>query len=68
MPTRFCHAQGLPILIILDDLLNVAYSRKVCDLFTKGSHHRILSHFNYTKSISSRQAPQRHITQCQISK
>jgi ABC-type phosphate transport system ATPase subunit len=29
MPTRFGHAQGLPSLIILDDLLNEAYSREV---------------------------------------
>jgi len=27
-------------LIILDDLLNDAYSQDVCDLFTKRSHHR----------------------------
>jgi hypothetical protein len=42
MPTRFDHAQGLRSLIILDDLLNEAYSGIVCDLFTKGSHHRNL--------------------------
>jgi hypothetical protein len=29
--------------MILDDLLNEAYSRKVCDLFTKGSHHHNVS-------------------------
>jgi hypothetical protein len=28
---------------VLDDLLNKVYSRAVCDLFTKGSHHRNLS-------------------------
>jgi hypothetical protein len=43
MSTRFGHAQGLPSLIIFDDLLNEVYSREVCDLFTKGSHHRNLN-------------------------
>jgi len=26
--------------VIRDDLLNGVYSKQVCDLFTKGSHHR----------------------------
>ena len=30
-------------LVVLDNLLNEAYSREVCDLFTKGSHHRDIS-------------------------
>ena len=29
--------------MILVDLLNVVYSEQVCDLFTKGSHHRNIS-------------------------
>jgi ABC-type dipeptide/oligopeptide/nickel transport system ATPase subunit len=33
-------AYGRPSLLILDDLLNQVYSSQVCDLFTKGSHHR----------------------------
>ena len=32
-----------PCLIILDDLLNEAYSGEVCKLFTKGSHHPNIS-------------------------
>jgi ABC-type dipeptide/oligopeptide/nickel transport system ATPase subunit len=51
MPTRFGHAQGLPCLIILDDLLDEAYSREVCDLFTKGSHHRNLSVILITQNL-----------------
>jgi hypothetical protein len=43
VPENFENAQGKPCLFILDDLLNEAYSRVVCDLFTKGSHHRNLS-------------------------
>ena len=40
---NFGNAQGKPSLLILDDLLNEAYSDAVCDLFTKGSHHRNVS-------------------------
>ena len=36
----FENAHGRPCLIILNDLLNVAYSKEVCDLFTKCIHHR----------------------------
>jgi len=31
---------GRPRLVILDDLLNDVYSKQVCDMFTRGSHHR----------------------------
>jgi hypothetical protein len=40
---NFENAQGLPCLFILDVLLNDVFSRAVCDLFTKGSHHRNVS-------------------------
>jgi len=43
LPENFRNAQGEPSLIILDDLLNQLYLRDVCDLFTKGSHHRNIS-------------------------
>jgi hypothetical protein len=43
VPENFENPRGLPCLFVLDDLLNEAYSRAVCDLFTKGSHHRNLS-------------------------
>ena len=39
----FENARGRPCLVILDDLLNDVYSKQVCDLFTKGSHHRNIS-------------------------
>jgi len=39
----FHNAKDKPCLIILDDLLNEAYTKDVCDLFTKGSHHRNVS-------------------------
>ena len=43
LPEHFGNARGEPSLIILDDLLNQVYGREVCDLFTKGSHHRNIS-------------------------
>jgi ABC-type dipeptide/oligopeptide/nickel transport system ATPase subunit len=43
LPTSISNPQGRPSLIIFDDLLNEVYSTQVCDLFTKGSHHRNIS-------------------------
>jgi hypothetical protein len=43
VPENVENPKGLPCLFLLDDLLNDVYSRAVCDLFTKGSHHRNLS-------------------------
>jgi hypothetical protein len=48
LPEDFGDARGKPRLFILDDLLNQAYSETVCDLFTKGSHHRNVSVFLLT--------------------
>ena len=38
-------------LIILDDLLNDAYSKDVCDQFTKGSHHRNITVILITQNL-----------------
>jgi len=43
VPADIAKARGSPCLVILDDLLNDVYSKQVCDLFTKGSHHRNIS-------------------------
>jgi hypothetical protein len=40
-----------PKLIFLDDLLNEAYSREVCDLFMKDGHHRNLSVILITQNL-----------------
>jgi hypothetical protein len=40
---EFENERGEPRLIILDDLLNNVYYKYVCDIFTKGSHHRNIS-------------------------
>jgi hypothetical protein len=49
IPTEIGKATGG--LIIIDDLLNEAYSRQVCDLFTNGSHHRNLSVILITQNL-----------------
>ena len=43
VPDNFANADNKPRLIILDVLLNEAYSGEVCKLFTKGTHHRNIS-------------------------
>jgi len=51
LPDSYGNARVEPSLIILDDLLNEAYGRNVCDLFTKGSHHRNISVVLLTQNI-----------------
>ena len=51
LPEIFENARGLPCLFILDDLLNEVFSRAVCDLFTKGSHHRNLNVILITRTF-----------------
>ena len=50
VPNLHSH-EGEPTLIILDDLLHEAYSKDVCDLFTKGSHHRNISVILITQNL-----------------
>ena len=51
VPDNFVNKNGKPCLIILDDLLDVAYSKEVCNLFTKGSLHRNISVILITKNL-----------------
>jgi hypothetical protein len=51
VPENFENPQGRPCLFILDDLLNEVYSRVVCELFTKGNHHRNLSVILITQNV-----------------
>ena len=51
LPENNSNALGEPPLIILDDLLNEVYSKDVCDLFTKGSHHRNISVLLLTQNL-----------------
>jgi len=39
----FENPENVPTLIVLDDLMDSAYSTKVSELFIKGSHHRNIS-------------------------
>jgi hypothetical protein len=45
------NSHGKSTLVILDDLLNKAYSKQVRDLFTRGSHHRNISVFLLTQNL-----------------
>ena len=51
VPQNFGDDHSRPCLIILDDLLNEVYSKDVCDLFTKGSHHRNISVILITQNM-----------------
>jgi hypothetical protein len=51
VPENFDNAHGTPCLVILDDLLNDVYSQQVCNLFTKGSHHRNISVILITQNL-----------------
>ena len=42
---------NLPTLIVLDDLMDSAYSAKVSELFTKGSHHLNISLVLITQNV-----------------
>jgi len=48
LPEDLRNANGEPRLVMIDDLLNYVYSKQVCDLFTRGSHHRNISVFLIT--------------------
>jgi len=51
-----------PILIILDDLMMGAFNKSVCELFTKGSHHRNLSVIVVTQNIFHKASHTRDIS------
>jgi hypothetical protein len=43
--------ENVPTLIVLNDLMDSAYSTKVSQLFTKGSHHRNISLVLITQNL-----------------
>ena len=51
LPDIFANDGNKPGLIVLDDLLNEAYSGQLCKLFTKGSHHRNISVILITQNL-----------------
>jgi hypothetical protein len=48
---EFENSENVPTLIVLDDLVDSAYSTKVSELFTKGSHHRNISLVLITQNL-----------------
>ena len=48
---EFENPENVPTLIVLDDLMDSAYSTKVSELFTKGSHHRNISIVLITQNV-----------------
>jgi GTPase SAR1 family protein len=51
IPENINNKENNPILIILDDLMLSSYNSQVCELFTKGSHHRNLSVILITQNV-----------------
>ncbi|QKS69574.1 FtsK-like protein [Drosophila-associated adintovirus 2] len=51
-----------PVLIVLDDLMMGAFNKSVCELFTKGSHHRNLSVIVVTQNIFHKASHTRDIS------
>ena len=51
VPEDLISANDEPFLVILDDLLNDVYSKHLCELFTRGSHHRNISVILITQNL-----------------
>ena len=47
----FVNPENIPTLIVLDDLMDSAYSTKVSELFTKGSHHHNINLLLITQNV-----------------
>jgi ABC-type phosphate transport system ATPase subunit len=47
----FNNPDNIPTLFVLDDLMSIAYSKKVSDLFNKRSHHRNISLILITQNL-----------------
>lgn len=62
IPEDFATAENESVLIILDDLMLESSNKKVCELFTKGSHHRNLAVILVTQNIFHKGAYSRDIS------
>lgn len=63
IPDEFENKENIPTLIVLDDFMLEANSNaRICDLFTKGSHHRNLSVVLITQNIFHRGSYSRDIS------
>jgi hypothetical protein len=59
---EFDNPENVPTLRVLDDLMDTAYSTKVSQLFTKGSHHRNISLVLITQNFFHRGPSARDIS------
>lgn len=51
IPDIIENLDNVPMLIILDDLMNEVYNTQISELFTKGSHHRNISVILVTQNL-----------------
>ena len=58
----FENPENVPTLIVLDDLMDSAYSTKVSELFTEGSHHRNISLVLITQNLFNQNSSSRDIS------
>ena len=58
----FENPENVPTLIVLDDIMDSAYSKKVSELFIKGSHHRNISLVLITKNVFNQVPSSRDIS------
>lgn len=54
VPDEFENRNNLPILVILDDLMDES-SKRVAEIFTRGSHHRNMSIFLISQNLFNRE-------------
>jgi len=73
---KICFHQGVPEFdnskgemkqIILDGLVNYVYSKDVCNILTKGSHHRNHCYLDNPKPVPRGAIQLELFTRCQIS-
>jgi len=58
----FENPENVPTLVVLDYLMDSAYSTKVSELFTKGSHHRNISLVLITQNLFHQSSSSRDIS------
>lgn len=62
IPNNIENELNEPVLLILDDLMMGAFNKTVCELFTKGSHHRNFSVIVVTQNLFHKSSHTRDIS------
>ena len=62
VPESIENSTNEPLLVILDDLMMDGYGKTVCELFTKGSHHRNISVILVTQNVFHKTSLSRDIS------